>query len=222
MDISIRYNWSDKKDKLENELGGFKREGGIKNWEFTESFDESLVGKKGWYKTWINNSIIIYPTDNLLEGYKETVELSSQAIQDQTVLEMIHQMSQGNTLLRTEAEKFSKSIDSVKREPASTVEAKVLEQLPKKRILENNEHTKTLKIEQQAFDFDAKEEIELSPETMKAMINRLNMSIRQVATEIGIAHTTLSRYLRNENKRQNNKNDEKMINWMKEKTLTNV
>ena len=222
MDVPVRYNWSDKKEKLENVLDDFIADGVIKNWEFTESFDESLVGKKGWYKTWINNSIIIYPTDNLLEGYKETVELSSQAILDQTVLEMIHQMSQGNTLLRTEAEKFSKSIDSVKREPASTVETEVLKQIPKKRILENNEHTKTLKIEQQAFDFDAKEEIELSPETMKEMMDRLNMSIRQVAEEIGIAHTTLSRYLRKENKRQNNKNDEKMLNWLKEKTLTNV
>ncbi len=205
MDVPIRYNWSDKKEKLENVLDDFIADGVIKNWEFTESFDESLVGKKGWYKTWINNSIIIYPTDNLLEGYKETVELSSQTILDQTVLEMIHQMSQGNTLLRTDAEKFSKSIESEKREPASTVETKVLKQLPKKRTLENNEHTKTLKIEQQAFDFDAKEEIELSPETMKEMINRLNLSIRQAANEIGFAaHTTLSRYLRNEVKRPNN------------------
>ena len=45
-----------------------------------------LVGKKGWYKNWINYSIIIYPTDNLLEGYKKNVDLSSQAILDQTHL----------------------------------------------------------------------------------------------------------------------------------------
>ena len=57
---------------------------------------------------------------------------------------------------------------------------------------------------------------------MQEMINRLNMSIRKAAEEIGTAHTTLSRYLRKENKRQNNKNDEKMLNWLKEKTLTNV
>ena len=63
MDIPIRYNWSDKKDKLENVLDDFKADGVIKNWEYTEFFDESLVGKKGWYKNWINYSIIIYPTD---------------------------------------------------------------------------------------------------------------------------------------------------------------
>ena len=84
MDISIRYNWSDKKDKLENVLDDFKADGVIKNWEYKESFDESVVGKKGWYKNWINYSIIIYPTDNLLEGYKKSVDLSAQAILDQT------------------------------------------------------------------------------------------------------------------------------------------
>ena len=52
---------------------------------------------------------------------------------------------------------------------------------------------------------------------MDHMINHLNISIRQAAEEIGIAHTTLSRYIRKENKRQNNKNDEKMLNWIKEK-----
>jgi len=46
--------------------------------------------------------------------------------------------------------------------------------------------------------------------------------IRQAALEIGVAHTTLSRYLRKENKRQNNKNDVKMLNWLKEKALTSL
>ena len=106
MDVPIRYNWSDKKEKLENVLDDFKADGVIKNWEYTESFDESLVGKKGWYKTWINNSIIIYPTDNLLEGYKETVELSSQAILDQTILEKIHPNEPRKYLVKNGREKF--------------------------------------------------------------------------------------------------------------------
>ena len=75
--------------------------------------------------------------------------------------------------------------------------------------------------EQQSFNF-AQNEMVLSPEIMKETMESLNMSIRQTAAEIGIAHTTLSRYLRKENKRQNNKNDEKMLNWLKEKTLTKV
>ena len=50
MDVPIRYNWSDKKEKLENVLDDFNTDGVIKNWEYTDSFDESVVGKKGWYK----------------------------------------------------------------------------------------------------------------------------------------------------------------------------
>jgi hypothetical protein len=46
MDISIRYNWSDKKDKLENDLDDFKADGVIKDWEYKELFDESVVEKK--------------------------------------------------------------------------------------------------------------------------------------------------------------------------------
>ena len=46
MDIPIRYNWSDKKDKLENVLDDFKKDGVIKNWEYKESFDESVSRKK--------------------------------------------------------------------------------------------------------------------------------------------------------------------------------
>ncbi|MBZ5753522.1 hypothetical protein [Metabacillus rhizolycopersici] len=206
MDVPIRYNWSDKKDKLENVLDDFKTDGVIKDWEYAESFDETVVGKKGWYKDWVNYSIIIYPTDNLLEGYKENINLSSQAILDPTILEKINKMSQNNILLQTEVnEKLASNSNSELKEPASTVE-------------EKNEQTKTLKIEQQAFNLDAKEDIKLSPESMKDMIDGLNMSIRKTAEEIGISHTTLSRYLRKENKRQNNKNDEKMLKWLKENT----
>ena len=60
------------------------------------------------------------------------------------------------------------------KESASTVEAEVIEKTPQK-----NNHTKTVKFKQQAFDLDVKEEIKLSPESMNEMINHLNMSIRQ-------------------------------------------
>ena len=205
MDISIRYNWSDKKD-----------------WEYKELFDESVIGKKGWYKNWITYSIIIYSTDNLLEGYKKSINLSAQTILDQTLLEKMHPVSQENILLRTEERKFASSSKSAVSEIASKVEAEIVEQLSKKSKRKNKEQTNIFKIEQQVFDLDVKNEIKLSSEAMQELINGLNMSIRKATEEIGIAHTTLSRYLRKENKRQNNKNDEKMLNWLKEKTLTNV
>jgi DNA transposition AAA+ family ATPase len=71
--------------------------------------------------------------------------------------------------------------------------------------------------EHQSFNFVNSPEIALFPESMKQMIDSMGMSIRQTANEIGIAHTTLSRYIRKENKRQNKNNDEKMLNWLKEK-----
>ncbi|WP_282156347.1 helix-turn-helix transcriptional regulator [Cytobacillus gottheilii] len=61
------------------------------------------------------------------------------------------------------------------------------------------------------------EEITLSPESMKETLEKYNISIRQAAEEIGMSHTTLSRYLRKESKRQNKKNDEKMLRWLIEK-----
>jgi hypothetical protein len=219
MDISLRYNWSDKKDKLENVLDDFKADGVIKDWNYKEAFDESVVGKKGWYKNWINYSIIIYPTDNLLEGYKKSEDLSAQEILDQTILQKMHQNAPNNPLLKTD-EFSTNSLTSAMRETASTIEKEILEKSPTKGTFKKDEVAH--KIEQQAFVFDVKEEIELSPETMGNMINCLNMSIRQAALEIGVAHTTLSRYIRKENKRQNNKNDEKMLNWLKEKVLTSV
>ncbi|KON83561.1 hypothetical protein AF332_27525 [Sporosarcina globispora] len=216
MDIPIRYNWSEKKDKLENVLDDFKTDLIIKDWGYTEYFDESLVGKKGWYKNWINYSIIIYPTDNLIEGYKENLELSPQAILDQTIFEK-KSMIPENTLLKTEEEKFSNSLDSAMRESAAAVDAEIIEQISNKRILEKNEQTKTSKFEQQAFDLDENEEIILTPELMQEMITDLKVSIRKAAEEIGISHTTLSRYIRKENKRQNKNNDKKMLNWLKDK-----
>jgi hypothetical protein len=216
MDIPIRYNWSEKKDKLENVLDDFKTDIIIKDWEYTEYFDESLVGKKGWYKDWVNYSIIIYPTDNLIEGYKENLELSSQAMLDQGIFEKKSPVPENN-LLKTEEERFSTGLASAMKESATAIDTEIIEQVSYKRFLDKNEQTKTFEFEQQAFDLDEKEEIILSPEVMHEMLNRLNMSIRKAAEEIGISHTTLSRYIRKENKRQNKNNDKKMSNWLKDK-----
>ncbi|WP_338473398.1 hypothetical protein R4Z10_21370 (plasmid) [Niallia sp. XMNu-256] len=222
MDISIRYNWSDKKDKLENVLDDFIADEVIKAWEYKESFDESVVGKKGWYKDWINYSIIIYPTDSLLEGYKNSVDLSTQAILDQTLLEKIQHKSVGDTLFRTEKALLPNSLRSTIVESAATVETQILGKSQNKRTEKLDKELSTHQVEQQAFNLDEIEEIKLSPESMNDMIKHLDMSIRRAAEEIGVAHTTLSRYLRKENKRQNNKNDVKMLNWLKEKALTRL
>ena len=158
----------------------------------------------------------------MLEGYKKSVDLSAQAILDQTLLEKMHHIRHENTSLRTEKTLANSLFESSIVESAATLETQILEKRPTRSTDIKDEKSNTYQVEQQAFDLDVKDEIKLSPESMSLMINRLNMSIRQAALEIGVAHTTLSRYLRKENKRQNNKNDVKMLNWLKEKALTSV
>ena len=201
MDIAVRHNGSDKKDKLENVLDDFKADGVIKNWEYTECFDESLVGQKNWYKNWSSYSIVIYPTD-IVE--KENLKaFSSYSNQDhENLIQRVNQQIHANKV-----EDSSLESPEFMHDPMTSA----IKPAPVKEMYS----------EQQSFNF-TQDEMVLSPEGMKKAMKSVNMSIRQAAAEIGIAHTTLSRYLRNENTRHNNKNDEKMLNWLKEKTLTKV
>ena len=71
------------------------------------------------------------------------------------------------------------------------------------------------KTEQTEFIFEAPKKVqELTPEIMRAKIDELGYSIRKTAEEIGISHTTLSRYLARKIKRHNQDNDQKMILWL--------
>src|SRR5437764_1738994 len=145
--------------------------------------------------------------------------MTSEEIIDQTILEKTHQISPENTLLKAVEPRFVSSSMSVMKETASTFETiDAFDKTLMKRNQKNHDQKEIFQTEQQVFDFDVKEETTLSPEAMHQIINHLNMSIRQAAEEMGIAHTTLSRYLKKENKRQNNNNDQKMLNWLKEKS----
>lgn len=71
------------------------------------------------------------------------------------------------------------------------------------------------KTEQTEFVFETPKKVqELTPEIMRAKIDELGYSIRKAAEEIGISHTTLSRYMSRKIKRQNLDNDQKMIHWL--------
>lgn len=91
-----------------------------------------------------------------------------------------------------------------------------------KKIMErmHNDFISIKEPEQQELHFNIEQEVIPSPKIMKEIIDSLHISIRQAATEIGIAHTTLSRYLKGENKRQSRNTDEKMSIWLKEKAKT--
>ncbi|WP_010289896.1 hypothetical protein [Kurthia massiliensis] len=76
--------------------------------------------------------------------------------------------------------------------------------------------------EQEAFDLEDVEtevveevEVTLTPETMRAKIDTLGLSIRKAAEEMGMSHTTLSRYMNHKIKRHNKDNDKKMIAFLK-------
>lgn len=216
MDISSRYNGSDTKDKFENVLDDFKADGVIKDWSYKEEYEEKLVGRKGWFKQWSNNSVIIYPTDSLLAGYRElrSTKNSKETLQKIALKEV------------KQVEEEPYFIKSIVDEVASTVETELSKTFPekssnipeKKDQVEMDNKPQAMNFEQQVLELnEEKENIFLTPEEMQKAINLIGLSLRKVADEIGIAHTTLSRYLKQENKRPNKKNDEKMVTWLRER-----
>lgn len=68
---------------------------------------------------------------------------------------------------------------------------------------------------QTEFVFEAPEKMqELTPKLIRAKLEEIVYSIRKAAEEIGISHTTLSRYIAGKIKRQNLDNTPKMMHWL--------
>ncbi|MBH0175709.1 hypothetical protein IHV09_19230 [Fictibacillus sp. 23RED33] len=196
MDISSRYNGVQVRDKFENVLDELQKDDVIKSWKYTEEIDEEIIGKKGWVTSyWSKINVLILPNDSVVKENQKNLLSSSAVSYDEKIIAQATTMNDGYSL----SIPYNSPWKTVQKETAVTVDYSNL-------VKGNVSFTKT-------------QEIILSPETMKNMIDSLNVSIRQTASEIGIAHTTLSRYLRGENKRQNKNNDEKMLNWLKEKSI---
>lgn len=71
------------------------------------------------------------------------------------------------------------------------------------------------KTAQTEFVFDAPEKVQkLTPELIRTKLDELGYSIRKAAEEIGISHTTLSRFIAGKIKRQNMDNNQKMMRWL--------
>ena len=203
MDMSSRYNGVQQRDKFETVLDELQKDKVIQNWYYSEEINEEQVGKKNWFKDyWTKINVTILPTDIVIKENLKKLTIASNYMANENLIERMNQQGQVNTFEHFSPENSDLTNDQV----ASTIEPALVEKV----------HP-----EQKPFHF-IQNEIVLSPEIMKKTIESLNMSIRQTAAEIGIAHTTLSRYLKNENTRQNNKNDEKMLNWLKEKTVTYI
>jgi hypothetical protein len=202
MDFSSRYNGVEIRDKFEAILDELQKDSVLKSWAYTEEINEDKIGKKGWLKNyWEKLSIILLPTDLVIkENQKSLLEHTSSPI-NQKMIELTGQTPSEEMTIQSKEVPF---FEWTQQETAASTEAISV--------------TSDLKAEQQEFDLDEGSTVSLTPEAMKETIDSLGMSIRQSALEIGIAHTTLSRYIRKENKRQNKNNDEKMLNWLKEKT----
>ncbi|OHR66564.1 hypothetical protein HMPREF3291_01640 [Bacillus sp. HMSC76G11] len=216
MDISARYNGVQIRDKFETVLDELQKDDVIKSWAYTEEIAEEKVGKKGWVKNyWSKLSIVLLPTDIVIkENQKNLLENTGNSLEDKIMSSIQQQMH------HSDYERATQISDSYKPETIGHSQtAASIESIPVK-MIHKEEYA------QQSFQFseaDTGTEITLSPTAMQEMIQALNISIRQSASEIGISHTTLSRYIRRENKRQNKNNDLKMLNWLKEKeSLINI
>jgi hypothetical protein len=204
MDISSRYNGVQIRDKFENVLDQLQKDGVIKNWGYAEEIDEDQVGKKGWFNNyWTKLNVTILPTEMVIKENQKNLMVRPGNSIDEKIIQRMHLINQENMFSHLEA-------DNVR--PTDIEMAAAIETSPSPVSYNHIEPV------QQELDFESIEITSLSPEAMRETMDALNMSIRQTAEEIGIAHTTLSRYLRRENKRQNKKNDEKMLNWLKEKS----
>ncbi|KKI92167.1 hypothetical protein WQ54_10765 [Bacillus sp. SA1-12] len=214
MDISSRYNGVQIRDKFENVLDELQKDSVIRSWRYNEEIDENRVGKKGWFNNyWSKLNVVILPTEIVVKENQKKLNIDSTNSVTAEIIERMNHLSHDNSSFSEDNNLF-KQTEFFQKEIATTIELDIetskekttTKQTPKKEFAE-----------QQAFNFVQDVEVSVSPDSMKEMIDSLSMSIRQAAEEIGIAHTTLSRYIRRENKRQNNKNDEKMLNWLKEK-----
>ncbi|MGM0867591.1 MAG: helix-turn-helix domain-containing protein [Bacillota bacterium] len=207
MDFSARYNGVQIRDKFEAILDELQQDEVLKSWKYTEEIQEEKVGKKGWFKNyWEKLNIVLLPTEIVVKENQNNLLTQTQQNDYEKRIEQIHHV---NTQKR-EAPPFEFFLsERTQHETAATIQV----EHEKNRYDEPQE-------EQQSFDLDEESSVNLTPETMKETIDSLGMSIRQSALEIGIAHTTLSRYIRKENKRQNKNNDEKMLKWLREKINT--
>ncbi|MDT9027515.1 hypothetical protein [Rossellomorea yichunensis] len=205
MDFSARYNGVQIRDKFEAILDELQQDEVIKSWKYTEDIQEEKVGRKGWFKNyWEKMNIVLLPTEIVVKENQNNLLTHTQQNEYEKRIEQIHQE---DTQKRGTPFEFFLS-ERTQHETVATIQ------------VEHDKHRYDgPQEEQQSFNLVEESSVILTPETMKDTIDSLGMSIRQSALEIGIAHTTLSRYIRKENKRQNKNNDEKMLKWLKQKIM---
>ncbi|PKG25255.1 helix-turn-helix domain-containing protein [Niallia nealsonii] len=189
MDFSNRYTGIALRDKFENTLDDLQADGVIKKWQYIDGMDEKQVGKRNWIKNyWAKLNVYIAPAEHVIKENKKFISYSQP--------------------LHTSKRKMEFMEEPAKKMVSAPIDA------PKKQVHESVKEAHPAVFEQQSLELN---DISLTPEIMKEALEKLDMSIRQAAKEIGFAHTTLSRYINGENKRQNKRNDDKMKEWLQQK-----
>lgn len=58
------------KERLEKCLDTLLEDNAIKDWRYADTWDENLVGTRGWLREWLQIPIIITPPDEIVQAYK--------------------------------------------------------------------------------------------------------------------------------------------------------
>lgn len=184
MCFASRLNGIQIRDKFEEVLDDLMRDSVIDYWQYNEEIDESKVGKRGWVQNYWGNITV-------------TIMPPSEVVDENK------RLRNGNAL--------PASVQSTLKHITKDTVVSDAGFIDIKEVALSSGATK-----QEAFVFDipVNPTVELSPETIKQRINSLGYSVRKAADEIGISHSTLSRYINKKTKRQNKDNDQKMMDWL--------
>lgn len=185
MNFPARLNGTQIRDRLEEVLDDLQRDEVIQSWTYSEPLDENKVGKKGWIQNyWSQLSITILPPPIVVQENRRRIVLSA----GPQPLDVIFE------------DAFSDEVPPIEDivEPEQTEFSFNFDEEP---VEQEEPHAPV-------------EDVELTPEAMREKIDALNYSIRKAAEEMGMSHTTLSRYLNRKIKRQNKDNDVKMLTWL--------
>ena len=77
--------------------------------------------------------------------------------------------------------------------------------------------TVTIDLDPTSTEANSLKDVLLSPESVAELIDKHKLSIRSAASEIGMSHSTLLRYINKEAKRSNKASMQKLQNWYDEK-----
>lgn len=177
------------RDSFENVLDTLQADGVIDTWYYTE-IDEDKIGKgnKGWLENyWATLTVVIIPPEEILR-------LENTNTQQRQPL---------NIDMKLVTDMVKKSNEQIEEQSNKVAEAEPVQL--------------SLDLLYNSDDKEKEKETPFSPELVKELRLKRGLSVSRAAKEIGIAHTTLSRYENGLIQKPNSKNDHKIKIWINRK-----